>query len=802
MQDREKEQSQKESEYRVDGYKNLVNKYGTKKDTSEQYRFVPDGAVTDIELTINYEENGLFSKIIDLPADDAVSSGFSYGINDTDMETFINNSLEELDFEEKAATALKWARLYGGALLVVIVDDGKGLTDPVDWDNIRGVDEIIVFEKPIVQPDYSSIYSYKPNKKGPSKFGTPEFYDISPRYGIPFKVHESRCLLFKNGTVPSMSTKQEYQFFGIPEYIKIHKALQEAVTSHGNGVRLLDRSVQAIYKMKDLAELLSSVEGEDTVLRRLEIIDMARGILNSIVIDSQGEDYDFKSITFSGIKDIIDSTCNMLSAVTNIPQTKLFGRSPAGENATGESDMENYYKYVGQIQKLNLKGNLRTLIDMILAAGVAKGKFEDIPDYKLIFNPMWSLSDAEQAAVEQAKAAAELTKAQTAQIYVDMQALDASEVRTRLAEKGEFTINDVLEEGDMDWSQIPIAEDTTAPEESLKTKDTALSAEHDTSEKITMDAAIPTGCGVIVIKNGKFLVGERKDNGLICGPGGHIEDGETPAEAAARETREEFGIQVNELIPVTLLSDMPEEYCPSQVFLCTEYSGEPNALDGEMENIHFEEISDLMQRELFLPFSLSIQKLIQRLNKFLNHEHSERADARWITTRRGKHVQIGKHGELLKGHPANIGGGDKVGGKSKEQQKPTKNKENKLQEQKKSGNIVSALGANSLNVKGFKNKQHLNNHWQNGRTHKEEYLDEGITTKEQYEKRAVELAEMPVGGDILGYKTKEGHICRYDKEKNDYVKADIEKGIRTMFKPDEGEAYYHRQQRKEGIEDE
>ena len=75
-------------------------------------------------------------------------------------------------------------------------------------------------------------------------------------------------------------------------------------------------------------------------------------------------------------------------------------------------------------------------------------------------------------------------------------------------------------------------------------------------------------------------------------------------------------------------------------------------------------------------------------------------------------------------------------------------------------------------------------------------------TKEQYEKRAVELAEMPVGGNILGYKTKEGHICRYDKEKNDYVKADIEKGIRTMFKPDEGEAYYHRQQRKEGIEGE
>ena len=30
----------------------------------------------------------------------------------------------------------------------------------------------------------------------------------------------------------------------------------------------------------------------------------------------------------------------------------------------------------------------------------------------------------------------------------------------------------------------------------------------------------------------------------------------------------------------------------------------------------------------------------------------------------------------------------------------------------------------------------------------------------------------------------------YDVDKNDYVKADLEKGIRTMFKPDSGMAYY------------
>ena len=130
MQDNEKES-------RADGYKNLMNKYGTQDDVSEQYRFESDDPVTDVELTLNYEENGLFAKIIDIPSDDAVSSGFEYGVNDVDLETFINDSLDELDFEGAASTAIKWSRLYGGSLMVMIIDDGKQIDEPVDWDNMH-----------------------------------------------------------------------------------------------------------------------------------------------------------------------------------------------------------------------------------------------------------------------------------------------------------------------------------------------------------------------------------------------------------------------------------------------------------------------------------------------------------------------------------------------------------------------------------------------------------------------------------------------------------------------------------------
>ena len=55
-------------------------------------------------------------------------------------------------------------------------------------------------------------------------------------------------------------------------------------------------------------------------------------------------------------------------------------------------------------------------------------------------------------------------------------------------------------------------------------------------------------------------------------------------------------------------------------------------------------------------------------------------------------------------------------------------------------NAVSAKGANTFKVKGFPNKQKLNNHWQNGRTHAAEYAPDGINDKrKQYENGAVQL---------------------------------------------------------------
>lgn len=439
--------------HREDGYVNLLNKYGTSQDNSEAYQFEREPIIPDMQLTGLYEGNGLFSKIIDTPAEEALKHGFDLNLKNDEVNAFVEEALDELEWEEKAATAIKWARLYGGALIVMLINDGGGLEQPVNWQNVESIDELRVYERAIVQPDYSSLYRQDYGGKGEgnrvSKFGQPEFYYVSSVYGS-FRVHESRCLVFRNGVLPEQTSNSIYRFWGMPEYVRIRRALRETVTAHTDSVKLLERSVQAIYSMKGLATLLTTDDGENQVLKRLNVIDTARGILNSLVIDADGENYDFKTFQFSGVKDVIDATCNMLSALTNIPQTILFGRSPAGMNATGTSDFESYYNFVEKIQRLMLKRNLRTLLDVIFRAGIASGAVEEEPDYKLEFNPLWSLSDTEQATVDQTKAQTAQIKAQTAQVYVDMQALDPTEVRKRLASDEEFDVEDIISEGEDD----------------------------------------------------------------------------------------------------------------------------------------------------------------------------------------------------------------------------------------------------------------------------------------------------------------------------------------------------------------
>ncbi|MCD8295540.1 MAG: DUF1073 domain-containing protein [Clostridia bacterium] len=435
--------------FREDGYVNAMNKYGTAQDTSEYYQFMREPYEPDMELEAIYEGNGLFARIIDAPAEEATRKGFTLdGVKDEKIADYYTDALDNLDWEEKAQECIKWARLYGGSIAVMVIDDGRGLEEPVDEENIKGVKELVVYPRCVLMPDYNTMYSYgvsDPLAHKGRRIGTPEYYYVYSKYGS-FKVHETRCLVFKNGKLPERCTNLLYEHWGMPEYIRIKRELRSAEVAHQNGPKMLDKSVQAVYRMKGLSEVLAREDGDDVVVKRLQAIDLARGLLDTIAIDADGEDYRFETFSYTGVSDIINITCNMLSAITNIPQTILFGRSPSGMDATGHSDLENWYNFIERIQKKSLKGNLRRLLKYIFIAGKNNDEIDEIPNINIKFDPLWSLSETEQVQLEQMKASVQATKAQTAATYVQMGVLDPSEIRKALADEDVMDIDTMLDD--------------------------------------------------------------------------------------------------------------------------------------------------------------------------------------------------------------------------------------------------------------------------------------------------------------------------------------------------------------------
>lgn len=144
-----------------------------------------------------------------------------------------------------------------------------------------------------------------------------------------------------------------------------------------------------------------------------------------------------------------------------------------------------------------------------------------------------------------------------------------------------------------------------------------------TFEQILAKSETPTGCGVIVARDGKILAGtriERAGKGRICGPGGHIEPGESPEEAAKREAWEEFGIVCNDLVPLGTLT-MGGRYGNSAVFLCSNFTGEPETDEEEMTDPEWIRASEITEEDAYPPFFQSLQLLQDNPVKKFNPYH-------------------------------------------------------------------------------------------------------------------------------------------------------------------------------------
>ena len=110
---------------RLDGWANAYVGLNAKQDKSQYTTYAGANLIDDGTLLEMYLGEGLASRIIDIVADDMTREWI--WIDGEAQRKPINSVLEALNAEEAFNTAIKWQRLYGGALIIMGALDGRSI---------------------------------------------------------------------------------------------------------------------------------------------------------------------------------------------------------------------------------------------------------------------------------------------------------------------------------------------------------------------------------------------------------------------------------------------------------------------------------------------------------------------------------------------------------------------------------------------------------------------------------------------------------------------------------------------------
>jgi len=407
-------------------YENAFLSVGTSRDRTSATKAAAPTILDPISLGNLYTADGYAAKIVDIPAAEMVRAG--YRIEGVDDERAVEAETEGLKLLPKMADALRWSYLFGGALVVMLIDDGGKLTDPLREDRIKVIDQLRVYDR------WHATRLKRYEDPADNRYGEIEVYQISPANGAPYTVHESRCIRIDGLPVPD-DMREYNDGWGGSVVNRCYSELVRQGLAQGLANSLLERAQQGVHGIPGLSDLLRQSGGPAMVAKRVEIVDMVRSVNNTVVIDA-AETYELKSTPLSGVADILDRVGLALAAVSRIPESLLHGRQQAGMNSTGASDLEQWYARIGQEQETRLLPAIDRIVSLILKM---QGQYTN--DYLIKFLPLWVPSDKEQAEADK-------IKADTRATYNSMGALDPSEVRAMLKDEG-YKIDDIdLEYGE------------------------------------------------------------------------------------------------------------------------------------------------------------------------------------------------------------------------------------------------------------------------------------------------------------------------------------------------------------------
>jgi len=393
---------------RVDGWVNFLTRAGMKNaDPAATKAFAEDQPLQEQELSAVYSDDGLSKRAVRLVPEHATKRFCSL---EGDNDSKVSDLFEELGVRDMFCEAGVQARLNGGAVVLVYVEDGiEDLTKPL---NVKGCKEVVRFE--IFDRWRAAPASYYPEGMN---VGLPETYQLNRITGSVATAHESRVLVF-DGEPTTARRRQLNNGFG-DSFLQANLKPIRGVSSAFNSVEtILDQFEVGVFTVDGLQNMIATGREEELV-QRFEIMNISKSMLNAMILDTN-EKFDRSSSSVTGLPDLIDRFLLMASATTGIPAKILYGQTTSGFGARDDADTRAFYDEVRLYQVNRFNRPLKRLIQIF---GYCSNYGIDSKTIRQKWLPVWEPTEKESAETRK-------VQAETDKIYsVDIGALSADEIR-------------------------------------------------------------------------------------------------------------------------------------------------------------------------------------------------------------------------------------------------------------------------------------------------------------------------------------------------------------------------------------
>ncbi len=375
-----------------DGFLNLVTRVGQGAGNAlSNADYVKNDLTRNRErLDAIYRTSWVAGAIVDCIAEDMTRAGVDFvGDLQATTESYFQKYLTRKSVWLSLKNAIKWARLYGGAVAVIDVD-GQDLSTPLNLDSVAAgqFNGLRIFDRWEIEPDSQRFVGLD---------GEPEFYTITNgARGFGLRIHYSRVLRFLGNDLPSHERRAE-NCWGASVLERLFDRLVYFDNVTAGAAQLVEKAHLRVVRINNFKTALRSDNAVGSLVKYFDVMRYLQCNEGLTLLDKEDE-YQAHSYGFGGLDAMVLQFGQQLSGACGIPLVRLFGQSPAGLNATGESDLRLYYDNILSLQESRLRENLTRLFSVCFRACFGE---REPAGFDFNFQPLWQVSALDKATMAQ-----------------------------------------------------------------------------------------------------------------------------------------------------------------------------------------------------------------------------------------------------------------------------------------------------------------------------------------------------------------------------------------------------------------